>query len=108
MPTDGDAPSTEDIEVRLQQVGNYSRFLKAGLGVIIGAFVLALFGRLPANLDSVASAISAMLLPLIFVGIGLLLFGIGMHLHLMHMNLVRQLRKSDAAESGPSKMDSDS
>lgn len=88
MATDGDAPSTEGIEIRLQQVGNYSRFLKAGLGVILGAFVLTLLGRLPANLDSVASAINAILLPLIFVGIGLLLFGIGMHLHLMHLNLV--------------------
>jgi hypothetical protein len=26
---------------------------------------------------------------------GLLLFGIGMHLHLMHLNLVRQLRMDD-------------
>jgi hypothetical protein len=30
--------------------------------------------------------IEAVLLPLIFVGMGLLLFGIGMHLHLMHVN----------------------
>lgn len=32
-----------------------------------------------------------MLLPLIFVGLGLILYGIGMHLHLVHLNLVRQL-----------------
>lgn len=108
MDTDGNSPSTEDIEVRLQQVGNYSRFLKAGLGVIIGAFVLAVIGRLPANLNSVANAINAVLLPLIFVGIGLLLFGIGMHLHPMHLNLVRQLRKSKASDSKTSERESNS
>jgi hypothetical protein len=34
-----------------------------------------------------------MLFPLIFVGMGLLLFGIEMHLHLLHLNLAHQLRK---------------
>jgi len=47
------------------------------------------------NADSLASVVEVMLKPLIFVSIGLLLFGIGMHLHLMHLNLVRQLRKDD-------------
>jgi len=94
-----DSPSTDDIEHRIQQVGRYSRFVKAGLGVIVAAFVLAVVGRLPANLDSPASAVDAVLLPLIFVGMGLLLFGIGMHLHLMHLNLVKQFRKSRADES---------
>jgi len=94
-----DSPSTEDIEEHIQEVGRYSRFVKAGLGVIVAAFVLAVVGRLPANFDSVASAVDAVLLPLIFVGMGLLLFGIGMHLHLMHLNLVKQLRKSRTAES---------
>jgi len=87
--------STEDIDRRIQQVGRYSRFVKAGLGVIITAFVLAVVGLLPANLDSVSSALDAILLPMIFVGMGLLLFGIGMHLHLMHLNLVKQLRKAE-------------
>jgi len=32
---------------------------------------------------------------------GLLLFGIGMHLHLMQLNLVRQLRKNLDDDSGP-------
>jgi len=39
-------------------------------------------------------------MPLIFVGMGLLLFGIGMHLHLMHMNVVRQLRNASETEAG--------
>ncbi|UPW00785.1 hypothetical protein M0R88_01460 [Halorussus gelatinilyticus] len=85
--------SQADIEERIRRVGRYSRFVKAGLGVIVGAFLLALVAVLPANLDSVAAAVDAILLPLIFVGMGLLLFGIGMHLHLLHLNLVHQLQK---------------
>lgn len=105
MASDDDQTSVEQIEARIQQVGRYSRFLKAGLGVIIGAFLLAIIIRVPNNLDSVSSAIDAVLLPLIFVGMGLLLFGIGLHLHLMHLNLVKQLRKSQMSDSRSSKED---
>jgi len=87
-PTD-DTTSTAEIEKRIQQLGRYSRFVKAGLGVILGAFAIAVVAVLPSNLDSVSSAVDAIILPLIFVGMGMLLFGIGMHLHLMHLNLVR-------------------
>lgn len=105
--TDDQQPlSTADIENRIQQVGRYSRFVKAGLGVILGAFLLALVGRLPSNLDSVASAVDAVLLPTIFVGMGLLLFGIGMHPHLMHLNLVDQLRRRDTENEQDSNHDS--
>lgn len=84
--------SQTDIKQRIQQVGRYSRIVKAGLGVIMSAFVLAIVTILPANLNSLAAAVNSILLPLIFVGIGLLLFGIGMHLHLLHLNLVHQLQ----------------
>ncbi len=92
MSSDDGGTSTTRIEERLQRLGHYSRFVRAGLGVILTAFFLAAVVVLPQNTDSLASAVEAMLTPLIFVGMGLLLFGIGMHLHLMHMNLVRQLR----------------
>lgn len=108
MATDDDQARVEQIEARIQQVGRYSRFLKAGLGVIIGAFLLAIIIRVPNNLDSVSGAIDAILLPLIFVGMGLLLIGIGLHLHLMHLNLVKQLRKSQLSDSRPSKEGQDS
>lgn len=98
MATDGDAPSDAEIEDRIEQVGRYSRFVRAGFGVILGAFVLAVVGRLPYRLDSVPSAVDAILLPLIFVGMGLLLYGVGMHLHLLHLNLVTQLRQRHASE----------
>jgi len=95
MSGDADPANATEIEDRLQQVGRYSRFVRAGLGVIVGAFGLAVLVLLPSNAESLASAVEAILLPLIFVGMGLLLFGIGMHLHLMHLNLVRQLRKEE-------------
>jgi len=79
-------------------VGRYARFVKTGLGVILAAFVLSIVGRLPYNLDSIPSAVDAILLPLIFVGMGLVLFGIGMHLHLLHLNLVKQLRMDQVSD----------
>jgi hypothetical protein len=90
-------PSTEDIEHRIQQVGRYSRFVKTGLGVIVAAFGLSVVGRLPTRLDSIPSAVDAVLLPLIFVGMGLL-FEIGMHLYLLHPNLVKQLRMDQVSD----------
>ncbi|MFC6826897.1 hypothetical protein [Halopelagius fulvigenes] len=100
MTDDERALDTGEIEDRIDQLGRYSRFVRAGFGVILAAFLLALVGRLPYNLDSVPSAVNAVLLPLIFVGMGLLLFGIGMHLHLMHLNLVDQLRRRHEKEEG--------
>lgn len=108
MAPDHDSTSTTEIEERLEHVGQYSRLVKAGFGVILGAFLLAVIVVLPSNLDSVASAVDAILMPLIFVGMGLLLFGIGMHLHLMHLNLVRQLRMSTGEESHPNGDERDS
>ncbi|AEH37299.1 hypothetical protein [Halopiger xanaduensis] len=60
--------------------------------IILSAFVLAVGIVLPANLDSPAQAVESVLMPLTFVGLGTILYGIGMHLHLMHLNLVRQLQ----------------
>lgn len=105
MPANQHPLNTAEIEDRIQQIGRYSRFVKAGLGVILGAFLLALVGRLPYNLDSIPSAVNAVLLPLIFVGMGLLLFGIGMHLHLMHLNLVDQLRRRKSQDTQTAKQD---
>lgn len=88
-------PTRVEIEDRLERVGRYSRFVRAGLGVVSLAFLLALGVVLPANLDSPVQAVQAILMPLTFVGIGLVLFGIGMHLHLLHLNLVRQFQPEE-------------
>lgn len=93
-------PSRDEIEHRITQVGTYSRAVRIGYAIILSAFILTVVGVLPANLESVSQAIEAILLPLIFVGLGLILYGIGMHLHLMHLNLVRQLQPEPSDEPG--------
>lgn len=98
MVPEAETPSRSEIEDRIQQVGRYSRLVRAGLAVIVTAFLLAVVGVLPANLDSPAQAIRAIQMPLTFVGLGLILYGIGMHLHLMHLNLVRQLQPGSGEE----------
>lgn len=100
MAQDTDPPSSAVIEERIQQVGRYSQFVRAGSAIIVAAFLLALGFVLPANLESPAQAIESILMPLTFLGLGFILFGIGMHLHLLHLNLVRQLQpKGDQDES---------
>jgi tellurite resistance protein TehA-like permease len=97
MARDRSTPSQREIEERISRVGRYSRLVRLGLGIILSAFLLAVGGVLPANLDSVAQAIESILMPLTFAGLGLILYGIGMHLHLMHLNLVRQLQPDEDA-----------
>ncbi|WP_339106018.1 hypothetical protein [Haloterrigena salinisoli] len=96
-------PSQEEIEERIQQVGRYSRAVRTGLLIILSAFLLAVIVVLPANLDSPSQAVESILMPLTFVGLGTILYGIGMHLHLMHLNLVRQLQPepTDNQSSAP-------
>lgn len=92
MARETGSPSREEIEERIQQVGKYSRAVRTGLVIILSAFLLAIGVVLPANLESPSRAIESILMPLTFVGLGTILYGIGMHLHLMHLNLVRQLQ----------------
>ncbi|MEA1932388.1 MAG: hypothetical protein U9O06_12700 [Euryarchaeota archaeon] len=97
-----DRPTDDEIAQQLRHVGRYVQVINAGLIVILTAFVLAVVGLVPARMGSLPELIDAILLPLIFVGLGLLLFGIGRHLHLLHLNLVRQLgmNTDDSDESG--------
>lgn len=87
--------SRQEIEDRIERVGQYTRFFRLGILVIASAFLLAVGAVLPANLDNPAQAIESILMPLTFVGLGLILYGIGMHLHLMHLNLIRQLKPEE-------------
>ncbi|UHQ99253.1 hypothetical protein HYG81_25795 (plasmid) [Natrinema zhouii] len=86
-----DAP--EDVAERIEGAEWYSYLAKVGFVIILVAFLSALVGVLPSNLNSVSAAVNAILLPLIFVGIGFLLLRIAIHLHLLHLNLVRQIQK---------------
>ena len=95
MDSESAPPSQEEIEERITRIGTYSGAVRLGLGIILSAFALAIGIVLPANLESPAAAIEAILMPLTFVGLGTILYGIGTHLHLMHLNLVRQVRPDD-------------
>lgn len=101
MASETRTPSQGEIEERIQQVGKYSWLVRIGLMVILSAFLLAVSGVLPANLDSPSQAIESVLMPLTFVGLGLILYGIGMHLHLLHLNLVRQLQPRSKEDERP-------
>lgn len=103
MSREPESPSRPEIEARIERVGRYSRAVKSGLAIVVGAFVLAVVFVLPANLESPAAAVESVLMPLSFVGIATVLFGIGMHLHLLHLNLVRQLQPpaDDDESDGP-------
>lgn len=98
MAHETDSPTREEIEDRIRRIGTYSRAVRLGLGLILTAFLLAAGVVLPANLDSPSAAVESILMPLTFVGLGTILYGIGMHLHLMHLNLVRQLQPDSARE----------
>lgn len=66
----------------------------------MSAFLFAVGGLLLTQGESIPEALDVILMPLIFVGIGLLLFGIGRHLHLLHLNLVRQLQMNTSDPHG--------
>lgn len=102
------APSGEEIEAGLRRVGRYSRLVRAGLLVVLLAFALSLVGVLPANLESPSQAIASIRQPLTFAGIALILYGIGMHLHLLHLNVVRQLEPQEAERAAPDDGEHDS
>ena len=102
MVPDLEPPARGEIEERISRVGRYSRAVRVGWVIVLSAFLLAVVVVLPANLDSPAQAVDSILMPLTFVGLGTILYGIGMHLHLMHLNLVRQLQpeRTDDRRSG--------
>jgi hypothetical protein len=67
-----------------------------GLAVILVAFAVAVVN---ASLETPNRTISMTLQPFIFVGMGLLLFHIGLHVHAVHQNVI--LMASDMG-AGPS------
>lgn len=95
---DSKEKSSGDIAERIERTGWYSYLAKIGFAVIALAFLLAVIVLLPQNLNSASNAIDAILMPLIFVGMAFLLLGIAMHLHLLHLNLIRQIQKMDGQE----------
>jgi hypothetical protein len=69
---------------------------KVGFGVILVSFAIAVVN---AQLPEPSKVISALLQPLIFVGIGSLLYHIGQHLHALHQNVIRMAMMEDDART---------
>lgn len=67
----------------------------SGLAIIVVAFLMSLVN---AALETPNSFISMTLQPFIFVGMGLLLYHIGLHVHAVHQNVILMASNMDMDE----------
>ena len=70
----------------------------AGLSIIVTGFAISIIN---ASLDTPKTFISMTLQPFIFVGLGLLLYHIGQHVHTMNQNAILMANMSTDRESPP-------
>lgn len=68
------------------------RYLQAGFGVIVLTF---LSGLAVLAFPQFQDVYDVLVMPALFVGLGLLLFGVGTHLHIMHLNVL-DMREDDS------------
>ncbi|GEM_PF-2410863 len=68
------------------------RYLQAGFSIILLTFVAGL-GVL--FLPDLVWMYDILVMPALFVGLGFLLYGVGTHLHIMHLNVL-EMREGDA------------
>ena len=68
------------------------RYLQAGLGVILATFVT---GLIALGVPAWQSVYDVLVMPTLFIGLGLLLFGVGTHLHIMHLNVLEMRNHTD-------------
>ena len=64
------------------------RLLQLGVGVIAATFA---WGLAVVVTSAFESAYDVLVMPALFVGLGLLLLGVGTHLHVMHLNVLRMI-----------------
>lgn len=74
------------------------RYLQAGLGIIVLTFAVLVGAVLIPTIDETVPAIGVLTMPSLFVGLGLLLFGIGTHLHVVHLNIIQNMNEDDVRE----------
>ena len=67
----------------------------AGLSVIVSGFLISIVN---ASIDTPKTFISITLQPFIFVGLGLLLYHIGQHVHAMNQNVILMAKGRGPAE----------
>lgn len=61
------------------------RYLQAGFSIIVLTFLVGLLVLAVPNLIPIYEVI---VMPALFVGLGLLLYSVGTHLHIMHINML--------------------
>ena len=69
----------------------------AGLSVIVSGFLISIVN---ASIDTPNTFISITLQPFIFVGLGLLLYHIGQHVHTMNQNVILMMDSAEHDEPG--------
>ena len=67
------------------------RYLQAGFSIILVTF---LAGLMVLVFPALIPVYDVLVMPALFVGLGLLLFGVGTHLHIMHLNVL-EMRSDD-------------
>lgn len=82
------------IESRSKRAKWYTRISKVGLGVLVGVLILVLLRALASGLNPVAAA-KMVLLPLLFVVVGVLLLLTTKHLHSINLNLLNRHREQN-------------
>jgi hypothetical protein len=88
--------SNEQVSI-LESIRAPHRLGQIGYGIILAAFVIALVNSL---LPEPNKLVGSLLQPLIFVGIGGLLYHIGQHLHALHLNIIRMAMMDRGNPSG--------
>jgi hypothetical protein len=67
------------------------RYLQAGFSIIIFTFLVGLLALAIPDLRPIYEIV---VMPALFVGLGLLLYSVGTHLHIMHLNVL-EMRDKD-------------
>jgi predicted thioesterase len=67
------------------------RYLQVGFAVIVATFVAAV---VVLAAPALVPTFEVLVMPALFIGLGLLLFGVGTHLHIMHLNAL-EMRGDD-------------
>lgn len=92
---DGQSPLDQTIlERRIKRAKWYTRVSKVGFGVLVGVLVLVLLRVLASGL-SIVAATKMVLLPFLFVVVGLLLLLTTKHLHSINLSLLHQHREQN-------------
>lgn len=88
--------SSTERDSMLNSIRTPHRLGQVGYGIVLASFAIALVNS---QLPEPNKVIAALLQPLIFVGIGSLLYHIGQHVHALHSNVIRMATMQGGASS---------